>query len=59
MNVTASRGRCEPGISRQYPNITPEPRQPKRHHEHTDGGVSADVSPALEDTICGYPCVQV
>ena len=29
-NIPASREQCEPGISRVFPNITPEPQPPKQ-----------------------------
>lgn len=29
-NIAASREWCEPGISRLFPNITPEPQPPKQ-----------------------------
>ena len=34
-NIPASREGCEPGISRIFPNITPE-LQPPKPTEHTD-----------------------
>ena len=50
-NVTASRGRCKPGASSRFSNITPEPRYQKCR-AHT-GRVRSDAGPALRDTICG------
>ena len=46
-NVPANRGGWKPGISRKFPNITPELQPPKQLYQ----GVRADADPALEDTI--------